>query len=252
MLPPTADVLAQLAPTGVLRVGINLGNPLLVTGRTATGDPCGVAPDLGVAVAAALGVEVRYVSFASPSAVADAVGTGGWDIALIGAEPQRARRIDFTAAYVEIEATYLVRAGSPVEVIADVDAPGVRIAVTGGAAYCLWLERSLRHATLVTADSLPAAVELFAVGQADVLGGLRTALLGDAARFPGARVLDGRFSVVQQAIGTAKGNPAGLGFLQAFVTDATASGLVADLIARHGVTGLLVASALDAGRTSHR
>lgn len=235
------DVLAQLAPTGVLRAGVNLGNPLLVTGRTPAGDPTGVAPDLAAALAAALGVEVRYVGYASPSAVAQAAGQGHWDIALIGVEPARAREIDFTAAYVEIEATYLVPAGSPILSIAEVDAPGVRIAVAGGSAYCLWLERSLRYATLCTAESLPGAVELFARGGMDALAGLRTGLLGDVASLPGARVLDGRFCVVQQGIGIAKGNPDGLGYLRRFVEHAKASGLVADLIARHGATGLLVA-----------
>ena len=231
----------QLAPTGVLRAGINLGNPLLVTGRTPGGDPSGVAPDMAAAVAAALGVAVSYVGFASPTAVADAAGHERWDIALIGAEPQRAERIDFTAAYVEIEATYLVPAGSAITAIDEVDAPGMRIAVTGGAAYCLWLERNLRHATLLTAGSLPAAVEAFERDGLDALAGLRTALEADVARFPGARVLDGRFSAVQQAIGTAKGNEAGLAFLDAFVARATASGLVAALIEKHRAVGLLVA-----------
>lgn len=233
-------VLDQLAPTGVLRAGVNLANPLLVTGADAGGAPAGVAPGLAAAVAAALGVPVSYVGFASPTAVADAVGRDQWDIALIGAEPQRAQRIDFTDAYAEIEATYLVRAGSTLQTIAEVDAPGVRIAVTGGAAYCLWLERNLRHATLVPASSLTAAVDLFAREGVDVLAGLRTALLGDAARFPGARVLDGRFAVVQQAIGIAKGKAAGLGFLRGFVAQSRAEGVVAKLIQRHGATGLLV------------
>jgi polar amino acid transport system substrate-binding protein len=40
------DVLSQLAPTGVLRAGINLGNFLLVTGRGPSGDPEGVSPDM--------------------------------------------------------------------------------------------------------------------------------------------------------------------------------------------------------------
>ena len=42
-----------------------------------------------------------------------------WDVGLIGAEPQRADAIDFTAAYVEIEATYLVPPGSQLQSIAD-------------------------------------------------------------------------------------------------------------------------------------
>lgn len=250
MTDPLGAARRELAPAGVLRAGINLGNPLLVTGRGPAGEPTGVAPDVAAAAAAALGVPVDYVQYPSPSAVAQDAAQGRWDIALIGAEPQRALRIDFTDAYAEIEATYLVRAGSALQAIEDVDRPGVRIAVAGGAAYCLWLERNLRHATLVTAGSLAGAARLFEADgpdSVDALAGLRTALLADAARLPGSRVLPGRFSVVQQSIGAAKGNPAGLRFLRGFVHEATASGLVADLIDRHGVPGLLVPSIGDNG-----
>src|SRR4051812_39673531 len=87
------DVLAQLAPTGVLRAGVNLSNFLLVTGRTEAGDPVGVSPDMARAIAERLGVPVRYVTYPRPNALADAAGTGAWDIGLIGAEPQRAEKI---------------------------------------------------------------------------------------------------------------------------------------------------------------
>src|SRR3712207_3940036 len=108
------DVLAQLAPTGILHAGINMGNFLLVTGRSPSGDPDGVSPSMARAIADRLGVPVRYVPYARPGELADAVGTGAWDIGLIGAEPQRAEKIAFTAAYAEIEATYLVDRNSVV------------------------------------------------------------------------------------------------------------------------------------------
>src|SRR5579863_7986469 len=98
---------AELAPKGVLRAAINMGNFLLVTGKTAAGDPVGVAPDMAREIAGRLGVPVAYVPFARPGELADAAGDDLWDIGLIGAEPQRAEKILFTPAYVEIEATYL-------------------------------------------------------------------------------------------------------------------------------------------------
>src|SRR5271154_6123285 len=113
------DAAAELAPTGVLRAAINLGNFLLVTGRGANGEPQGVAPDMAAEIAARLGVGVEYVPFARPGALADAADDGVWDIGLIGAEPARAEKIAFTTAYAEIEATYLVAAGSPLKAIAD-------------------------------------------------------------------------------------------------------------------------------------
>jgi len=234
-------VVAELAPTGVLRVGINLSNFLLVTGRSAAGDPVGVAPDMGREIADGLGVPVAYVPYKTPGQLADAAGASQWAIGLIGAEPQRAEKIAFTPAYVEIEATYLVPAGSPLLAIADVDRAGVRIAVTARSAYGLWLDRNIKHAQLVRSDSLDSAYEQFVRDRLDALAGLRPRLLADVAKLPGARILDGQFTAVQQAVGTARQNTAAHRFLCDFVAAAKASGLVARLIARHKVVGLSVA-----------
>jgi polar amino acid transport system substrate-binding protein len=236
------EVVSQLAPTGVLRAGINLSNFLLVTGRSAAGDPEGVAPDMAREIATRLGVPIKYMPYKTPGELADAAGTGAWDIGLIGAEPQRAAKIAFTAAYCEIEATYLVPEGSHLKAIADVDQAGVRIAVTGRSAYGLWLDRNIESATLVRSDTLDSAYDQFVREKLDALAGLRPRLLSDVKKLPGARILDGQFAAVQQAIGTARQNAAGAAFLHSFVEEAKASGLVARLIARHKVVGLSVAA----------
>jgi polar amino acid transport system substrate-binding protein len=233
--------IADLAPTGVLRAGINLSNFLLVTGTSPAGDPEGVAPDMAREIATRLGVPVKYVTFKSPGELADQAGKDVWDIGLIGAEPQRAEAIAFTPAYVEIEATYLVPANSRLKTIADVDAAGVRIAVAGRSAYGLWLDRNIKHAELVRTESLASATEQFVRGSLEALAGLRPGLLADLEKLPGARIIDGKFSSVQQAIGTAKRNTAGAASLRDFVEEAKASGLVARLIERHKVRGLSVA-----------
>ena len=233
------EVLRQLAPTGVLRAGINMSNFLLVTGRDAAGSPDGVSPGMARAIAERLGVPVRYMPYPRPGELADAVGD--WDIGLIGAEPQRAEKIAFTAAYAEIEATYLVRGDSPITTIEQVDQPGIRIAVTARAAYDLWLERNIHQAKLLRAESLDGAFALFQAQGLEVLAGLRPRLLTDAAALPGARILEGRFTVVQQAIGTARGHLAAAAWLRDFVEEAKASGLVARLIAQHAPPGLSVA-----------
>lgn len=233
---------SELAPGGVLRAGINMANALLVTGRSEDGDPDGVAPDMARAIAERLGVPLQLVPFDSPGELADAVGADVWDIGLIGAEPQRAEQIEFTAAYAEIEATYLVPAGSSITAIEEVDRAGVRIAAPGRSAYGLWLERNIAHATLVRSGSGPDAYRQFVAEQLDVLAGLRSGLVEIAAELPGARILDGRFATVQQAVGTAKANRAGAAFLQRFVEEARASGLVTTLIASHGVEGKLSAA----------
>jgi polar amino acid transport system substrate-binding protein len=233
------SVVAELAPHGVLRAGINMSNFLLVTGKSASGDPEGVSPDMARAIAERLGVPVKYVPFAKPGELADAVGDDVWDIGLIGAEPARAEKIAFTPAYVEIEATYLVPAGSPLRTIADVDKPGVRIAVSARSAYDLWLERNIKNAELVRSEGGDATFKQFVEEKLEALAGLRPRLLEDVEKLLGARILDGQFSAVQQAVGTARENTASATFLRDFIEEAKASGLVARLIERHKVVGRL-------------
>ena len=237
----TPEIKAQLAPRGVLRAGINMSNFLLVTGRSAAGEPEGVSPSMARTIADRLGVPIQYVPFAKPGELADVAGNDVWDIGLIGAEPARAEKIAFTAAYAEIEATYLVPAGSPLQAIADVDRPGVRIAVTARSAYDLWLERNISRATLVRSNSLDGALDQFLSERLEALAGLRPRLLSDVAKLPGAVILPGQFTAVQQAVGTAKANAAAAVWLREFVEEAKASGLVARLIEQHKVNGLSVA-----------
>lgn len=235
----------ELAPFGTLRVGLNMSNFLLVTADPSGGAPTGIVPDLAAEIAARLGVGIEWVRY--PDAGLLSAGASGdaakdaWDIAFMGAEPARASVIDFTAAYVEIEATYLAPPGSPIEAIADVDRPGIRIAVAARSAYALYLARTLEHAELVAAEGLEGSFKLFSERKLDLLAGLKPRLMLDQARLPGARILPGRFTAVQQAIATPAGRPNAFRLLRAFVEEVKSDGTVARLIARHGVQGLTVA-----------
>ena len=230
---------AELAPTGVLRAGINMSNFLLVTGSTPEGDPDGVSPDMARAVAERLGVPLKLVPFKTPGELADAAVEDLWDIGNIGAEPERAKTIAFTPAYVEIEATYLIPAESPIQSIDEVDRDGVRIAVSARSAYELWLSDNIRHAELVLAQGIDASINTFVEQKLEALAGLRPRLVDDVKKLPGAHILDGKFTAVQQAIGTKPDREAGAAFLRDFVEEAKASGFVASLIDKHGVSGRL-------------
>jgi len=234
---PTAR--AELAPTGKLRVGLNYSNFLLVSKRAP--DPAGVAPDLGRELAKRVDVEVEFVCYENAGLAADGAKTGAWDVAFIGAEPARAGEIAFTAPYVEIETTYLVPPGSPIRTLDEVDRPGVRIATAARAAYTLYLERTLRHAALCYAEGLQGSFDRFVREKLDVLAGLTARHLQEIQQLPGARILDGRFTTIQQAIGTPKRRAAAAAYLAAFAEEIKSSGLVAELIERHGARGLRVA-----------
>ena len=234
------NIVSELAPTGRLRAAINFGNPLL-TAKDPNGEPRGIALDLARELGRRLGVPVDIVGYDSPGKLADAVSAGAWDVGLIGAEPQRAQHIAFTAAYLEIEATYLVPPDSPLRAIAGVDRAGVRIALLARSAYDLYLSRNLKHAQLVREKSFDATFQRFVADKLDAIAGLRAQLTGDLEKLPGSRLLDGRFTAVQQAVGTPKERTAGARYLHAFVENVKASGLMARIIEQNGVRGVSVA-----------
>lgn len=229
----------HLVPTGVLRAGINMSNFLLVNGETPSGDPAGVSPDMAKALADKIGVELELVSYKNPGDVADAAIRGEWDIANIAAEAERAKTINFSSAYCEIQATYLLPPGSAILKIDDVDKPGIRIAVKERAAYDLWLTENLQHATLVRTASMDESFELFKQSELEVLAGLRPRLLSDAQNMPGSTLMPDSFTAVQQSIGCQPGGVEAAEYVQAFVRESIASGFVESLIQKHGVAGKL-------------
>jgi polar amino acid transport system substrate-binding protein len=235
------DVKKELAPSGKLRVGLNYGNFLLVLKDSADGSPNGIAPDLGRELGQRLGVPVEFVKFQQAGQLADGVRDGKCDVGFLGVEPQRAADIAFTKAYLEIPVTFLVPPGSKIGRIADVDRKGVRIAVSARSAYDLYLSRTLKNAELVRAEGIDGSHELFLKQKLDVLAGLKPRLVSDAQKLPGARVLDGQITGVQQACGTTKARVAGAKYLGEFIEDVKRSGLVAKTIDKHGVQGVNVA-----------
>ena len=243
MQPTAPAVISDLAPTGKLRVAINLSNFLLTNIDATSGEYGGVAVDLGRELARQLGVALEIVPFPNPGALADAANSNAWDVGFLAAEPQRAKEIAFTAAYVEIEATYLVPPGSTLASIAEVDRAGVRIGVASKTAYDLYLSRSLRHATLVREKGADNAFMRYFEDKLDALAGLRPRLVTDQPKQPGSRILDGGFTAIQQAAGTPVDRANGARYLRDFIEEVKSSGVVAKAIAAHGVRGLTLAAA---------
>ena len=233
-----AAVLQQLAPIGKLRAAINLGNSVLAQTDPKTGEPKGITPDLARELARRLGVPVELVTYDAAGKVFDAAATGVWDIAFVAIEPVRAAVIEFTAPYVIIEGTYMVPKDLPLKTIADVDRPGVRIAVGPKSAYDLYLTRTIKNATLVraAAGGGKAMIDLFVNDKLEVAAGVRQPLVAYAKDHPEVRVMDGHFMEIQQAMGTPKGRTAGAAYLRAFVEEMKASGFVAEALKRSNQT----------------
>jgi polar amino acid transport system substrate-binding protein len=237
----TAAVRTDLAPTGKLRAAINYGNFILATKDRATGESRGVAIDLVHEVARRLAVPFEIVAYDSVAVMGDAAPTGVWDLAFLGSDPKREALMSFTAAYLEIEATYLVRGDSPLRTAAEVDRAGLKVAAPARANYELFLSRNLHQAQLVSTAGADAAFDMLVKEGVDALAGLTQALHDRLRQLPGSRILEGRFMGVQQSIAVPKGRDAGLAFLRRVVEDAKASGLVARAIERTGARGVSVA-----------
>lgn len=233
---------AELAPSGKLRAAINFGNPILAVKDAASGEPRGVSVDLSRELGRRLGRPVELVTFESAGKVVEAVKAAKVDIAFVAIDPVRGADMLQTPPYVIIEGAYLVRNDSQIKSNAEVDRGGNRIAVGRGSAYDLFLSRELKAATLVRAPTSPAVTDLFLAQGLEVAAGVKQQLQADARRVPGLRLLEGRFMVINQAMGIPKGREAGIRYLRDFVEEMKASGFVAEALARHGIEGAAVAA----------
>jgi polar amino acid transport system substrate-binding protein len=238
--PPPASAVSDLAPGGKLRASINFGNAVLAQ-RDAAGTLTGISVDIARELGRRLGVPVELVPFEAAGKVSAAASSGAWDVAFLAIDPERAKEISFTDAYVVIEGAYLVQKASPLQTVDAVDQEGLRIAVAKGSAYDLFLSRALKHATLERAANTPAAADYFLARHLDVLAGVRQALEQTASGNPGLRLIPGRFMEIRQAMGVPAGRAAGATYLRAFVEDLKASGFVAAALKRNGQTDAAVA-----------
>ena len=238
---PPAPV-AEMAPTGKLRAAINFGNPILATKDATTGEARGVSVDLARELGRRLGVPVELVPFAAAGKVVEAVKDAKVDVGFVAIDPVRGADMLQTSPYVIIEGAYLVRNTSPIKSNAEVDRAGNRIVVGNGSAYDLFLTREIKAATLVKAPTSPAVTDLFMAQNLEVAAGVKQQLQADAQRLPGLRLLDGRFMVINQAMGIPKGRDAGLKYVRNFVEEMKASGFVAEALKRHQIKGATVAA----------
>jgi ABC-type amino acid transport substrate-binding protein len=242
--PAPASLARAFAPEGKLRAVINLGNPILAGRASEAVPPHGVSVDLARELARRLGLELEMVVVNAAGRAVETMRAGRVDIGFFAVDPARSQGIEFSPPYIEIEGAYLVRDASPITRLEEVDRPGTRIVVGLNSAYDLFLTREIRQASLLRAPTSPAVVEEFLRQGADVAAGVRQQLEADQARFPGLRLLPGRFMVIHQAMGLAAGrDPAALAYLTAFVEEMKASGFVAAALARHGIQGASVAPA---------
>lgn len=238
-----AIVRTELAPTGTLRVAVNFGNAVLAQKDPATGEARGISVDIARELGRRLGVAVELVTFDAAGKVFAALAAGVWDVAFLAIDPKRAAEIDFTAPYVIIEGSYMVAADSPLRTIDEVDRAGVRIAVGNGSAYELYLSRTIKHAEIVRAPTGNEAIAIFFRDKLEVVAGVKSPLLKFAQTRTDVRVMDGRFMVIEQAMGVPKGRDAAVRYLRTMIEELKSSGFVASGLQRSGQHDAKVAPA---------
>ena len=238
---PTPEARQALAPTGKLRVGLQLGSPHNVIRDPVSGEMKGVGYDLGKELARRLGVPFEPVLYPSVGVLLDGGKSGAWDVAFVGFSPARAKEWDFTALHLEIEFGYLVPGGSSISTMADVDRPGVRVAAQEKSQPEIFLSRTLKTAVVVQAPSLSGQVEALKSGKADVIFSVKPSLFEVSNQMPGSRVLDGRPGVDPHAMVMPKGRDPGLAYARQYIEDAKSEGLVKAAIERAGIRGAVVA-----------
>jgi len=229
-----ADAIRELAPNGQLRAAINYGNPVLAQRDPATGEPAGVSADLARELARRLGLDLRFVTFDSAGQVAGGAQDNVWDMAFLAIDPLRAETISYTAPYVLIEGTYMVRDDSPIAAIGQVDREGITVATGVGTAYDLYLSRTLAHARIVRYPTSEASMEQFDRDGLSTVAGVRQPLERHAQTHGGFRVLDGSFTTIRQAVGCPKGRDAAAALLRQYVEFALQSGFIQEGLRRSG------------------
>ncbi|MGH8293952.1 MAG: transporter substrate-binding domain-containing protein [Steroidobacteraceae bacterium] len=233
----------ELAPTGVLRVAINYGNPVLAQRDRQTGEPRGVTVDIAREIGRCLDLPMAFSTFDAAGKVFEAAASGALDLMFLAIDPVRAAQILFTAPYVIIEGTYIVRDDCAFRRIEEFDGPGVRIAVGKGAAYDLFLSRELKQALLVRSATSGAAVDLFVKDSLEAAAGVRQPLLAYAAAHAGFRVIDESFTAISQAVGTPTGREVSRDWLHDLVEQLKASGFIRDALQRSDQRDAVVAPA---------
>jgi polar amino acid transport system substrate-binding protein len=238
------STLNSFAPTGILRVGINLGNPLLAGLDKKTGEPKGITVDIANHIASGLSLPIAFTCYQMAGATVEAVKSGDVDLVFVAIDPVRGADISYTPAYIQIEGAYMVKDSSPLTQNEEVDAVGNEIVVGKGSAYDLYLTREIKQASLLRSANSQAVVDDFMSGTGNVATGVKQQLESDAQRYDGLRMLPGRFMVINQAIGTPKARSdfeKTTAYLSSVIQELKTSGFIADSMNRHDVQGAKVA-----------
>ncbi|MBI3375860.1 MAG: transporter substrate-binding domain-containing protein [Betaproteobacteria bacterium] len=226
---PEDQARRELLPTGKLRVGIGIGaspSAFWATRDPATGQPRGVTVDLANALAKKLDATLELVIYPNSGEVTAAGPKGEWDAAFMPEDAERRKLVDFGPAYYLSTSTYMVRAGSPISTLAEVDQPGVRVAGIANTTTARTAIATLKNTRVISFRTVDEMVARMKAGELDAIALGRDSLRGLQPQIPGSRILDGHFHATGTAVAVPKNHPAALAYVSQFIEEAKSSGIV--------------------------
>lgn len=234
----TMNAKNELAPSGSLRAGMNLGNNLF-TRKNERGELHGVSVDLMQELATRLGVLLEMVIYDQPGQVADDSTNGVWDIAILAIEKTRTKTVSFSPSMTEIEAGYVVHKDSTFQSAEEVDVKGMKIAALEKSGYELYLKSALKNASIIRTKDFATSIEIFNQFKVNALSGLKPNLIDSMLKLPEGKLLQGNFMTVNHGFAIAHGKVAANDYLQNFVKELIETGFVAKSIEKHQIKGLV-------------
>jgi polar amino acid transport system substrate-binding protein len=237
------ELIAELAPTGRLRVALVFApeKSIFFVVEDEDGRPRGVTADIAAALADRLNVPVEFVLFPNSGLATDAVESGAVDVSFMPVDEERKRRVAFGPSYVLGASTFMVTAAMPARTVGEVDRPGVRVIGIANTTTIRAAARALKSTVISPVASVAEAVALLRDGQADAFALSRDSLPPYVRQVPGSRITDGAFQQIGIAIAVAKGKPAALAAVTAFMDEAKENGVVRRALDEAGYPDIAVA-----------
>ena len=229
----TESISNIIAPKNVLRIGINMSNFLLVNKDSTFSKPEGLSPEIGKLLARELGINYEFVTFKNPGLLADAIDYDKWDVGNFAYEKKRAKIIDFSNPYVNIDANFLLRKNSEINQNHDVDNKNNKIAVVNRSAYDLWLSDNYKKAKIIRAKTIIETHNLFYNQDVNILAGLKPKLLEELKNNNEFKLIDEPFTFIKQSIGIKKGKPKAIDFINNFVSKKIKDGTIKSLLEKN-------------------
>ena len=220
------DLTKEIAPTGKLRVaiGISAAGGAFWSNKTESGAYSGVPVDLGKEMAAQLGVPVEYVPYSNSGLITDAASKGAWDVTFLPQDKEREGRMSFGPIYEVSDATYIVKAGSPITNFATLDQPEVKVAAVNNTTTMRGAQAHLKNAKVTGYQTYDEIFNLLKNGEIDAFALSRDQLQKISLKIPGTKVLDETFKKTTTAVAVPLNHPQSLAFVTKFMTDALSNG----------------------------